>query len=685
MLSEKALKRITSKVFFTTLLVLCPLTMWAQNENVFMHDNAVWVKNNVRAGFQLLSSNTKFPVVLAYGDNSSFPKDSLPPHINAWLEGYQEMVELYKNSPGQVMAWLEASKTNTPAVKPLLGEVEWGQDYPYNLNCPKVDSKQCPSGCVATALAQVMNYHQWPLSGLDCVKTYQTSTHHIPITFDFSTTEFLWDRMYDHYDSQSTDVEQIAMLLEAVGAAVEMDYAPKGSGTSDKTALQGMITYLGYDHDMYVANPDEFTDEQWHRLLQQELQEGRPVYYSGSASESGHAFVIDGMKTDEKNGLTYYHVNWGWDGLCNGYYLLNMLRPSQAGTGGQSGANYATRPSMIIGMKPDDGFSQPNYIHCKSLDMHTNELFPGQCLSLRLSRLVLRGNTDFKGSMKVEMRSIGEAQVEPVVLYEEKSRTITKTRGLTNYYMPAILPKDTHPGIYEINIVLRDENGEEMQIDIERWPQLTVKDVVSWIGGSSIQPRQYVAAKGSNLCFEDSTLGKVCFTIDTLCNMSSARVTGLLSLIICGSDSSLIRLISEPTHVNIGGYGEVRGCKIGGIISRYIPNGNYLLGIAFLPDGNLQWSYIYEMTGDDDILWYGNAPLLRAMDMMDGRITIGDYEAEGAETQWESSIHEVTITGESDSIYSLNGFYVSSGHTHHISKGIYVRKVNRKWKKVVID
>ena len=684
MLLEEVSQRNFSKVFYTAFLILCPHALWAQSENVFMLDNAVRVEHRAREGFRLLSTNTDFPVVLAYGDEEQFPTDSLPPHISAWLEGYQEMSLAYQNSPEMVMAWLKSSKTDAPVVEPLLGGMEWGQDYPYNLFCPEVDSKRCPSGCVATALSQVMRYHQWPLNGTGGVKVYRTRTHHIPITFDFSSATFQWDRMYDHYDSDSTAVEPVAILLQAVGAAVEMDYTPKGSGSFDQIALQGVTTYLGYDHDMYVAEPDAYTDEQWHRLLQQELQDGRPVYYSGKAPESGHAFVIDGMRTNNNNGLTYYHVNWGWDGLCNGYYLLNMLRPSQAGTGGTSGTNYGTQPTMFIGMKPDDGISQPNYVHCKSLDLHSEELFAGQNLSMRLSRLILRGNADFKGSMKVIMRSTDNIDAVPIVLYEENMRNIKRERGLTNYYMPALLPTETQPGLYQIEMVVKEENDEEVHIDIDQWPQLTVRDDESWIGGSTMQPRQYVAAKGNKLDLVNSNQGMVCFTIDSLCNISSTSVTGRVSLIVCATDSSLIAPLEEQTNLNISGYGIIRDNAVCGILSRNIPDGNYLLGVGFLPIGSKQWSYVYEMTADDDILWFGNEPLFRTMSIKDGRITIGSITFEGADTPWTSSIHEVTAENGSEGVYSLDGCCMGAIGNQRMPSGVYMKKINGKWKKVVI-
>lgn len=648
-----------------------------------MDYNAIRVENDGQSGFRLLSTSTDFPVVMAYGNESRFPKDSLPPHIIDWLKGYQEMSVVYDNSPERVWTWLKASNTGAPPVEPLLGDIEWGQDYPYNLYCPMVDSIQCPSGCVATALSQIMRYHQWPLKGTGGVKAYQTKTHHIPITFDFNTATFLWERMYDHYDSQSTDVEPVAFLLQAVGSAVEMDYAPKGSSSYDQKALQGLTVYLGYDHDMYLAKPDEYTDKQWHLLLQQELQDGRPVYYSGAARDNGHAFVIDGMKTDERTGLTYYHVNWGWDGLCNGYYLLNMLRPSQAGTGGKSGTNYGDQPSMFIGMKPDDGIIQPDYVQCKSLDLHSNEVFAGQNLSMRLSRLVIRGNADFKGCMRIVMRSIDNVETIPIVLYEETKRNITKERGLTNYYISVSLPKETQPGGYQVEVILRKENGDEIQIQTDQWPQLTVKDDISWIGGNKIQPRQYVAAKRSVIDSRNANQGIACIKIDSLCNISSTSVSGVLSLIICDTDSSLITPLDEQMPLNISGYNVIRDTAVSGLLSRKMPDGNYLLGIGFLPMGSKQWSYVYEMFENDNVLWCGNNPFLRVMSVKSGIITIGDFEFEGADTPWASSIHEVTVENANEDIYTIGGRYIGSMRGQRILKGIYLKKVNGHWKKVI--
>ena len=689
LLANRMYRTIYTCSLITSFFLLSPISIGAQREkDVYCSDsvNILFQENSLvdwKQGFVLAFDNGRHPLVLAYGDNRSFPSGRLPVHIKQWIDCYRDFI-IPTDNYEPVSAWLEASKTDAPTIEPLLKSTCWGQDYPYNLKCPIIEGRNCPSGCVATALAQIMRFYNYPQKGRGGIVNYYTKTNKIPITFDFDAVSFEWGNIYDIYDSLTRDSEPIATLLQAVGAAVEMDYTLGGSGSSEQKVLKGLPQYLGYDQDMFVAEPNEYTDEQWHRLIQKELLEGRPVYYSGKGVGSGHAFVIDGVKTDKQTGLTYYHINWGWDGLCNGYYLLNILRPTKAGTGGTSGTNYGLQPSMIIGLKPDDGIDNPPYMHCKSLDLHSQEIYAGQNLSLRISRLVLRSSSDYKGSMTVMMRNLEQPGMEAIALYEEENRSVTIDRGLTNYCIPTCIPLDVPSGQYQLELSFGGVNGEQIHVETESWPVLTVKDDILWSGGHQMQPRQYVAAKGISVNCEASNEGMVCFMIDSLCCVSSSSAVGVMALIVCHADSSFIAPLREQASLSIRGYGIVRNYTVGGCLSRKIPDGLYLLGIGFLPYGSEQWSYVYDMKSGDDVWWNGNDPMLKEMIVESGTISIEGVRFEGADSPWHESIDEVAMSKTiDDGVYDLNGNYRGSGSRTYLPPGLYLRRSAGRYVKIL--
>ena len=148
------------------------------------------------SGYMLVANEGERTILLAFDDKSRFTTTHLPSHIKKWIKGYGKINRNYTKEEFQ--NWMRASQTDNEDVLPLLDKTEWGQDSPYNLLCPTIDGKPCPTGCVATALSQIMRYHKWPLQGTDSI-SYTTSTRKIDINFNFANTTFDWDKMLDTY------------------------------------------------------------------------------------------------------------------------------------------------------------------------------------------------------------------------------------------------------------------------------------------------------------------------------------------------------------------------------------------------------------------------------------------------------------------------------------------------------
>ena len=564
-------------------------------------------------GYAIVPKSKLLPDVLAWDAANTMSEDgSLPCHIAAWLRDYDAMATQAETCPQDVEQWIDASRLYVAEVAPLLGDMEWGQDMPYNMQCPNIEGTRAPTGCVATALAQIMRFHAWPAHG-DGQLTYHTDTYNERVSWNFGATTFDWDSMRDRYDNyywQQVDPTPVATLMAAVGAAVRMDYGPESSGSSNEIARQGMVNYLGYDPDAYLASPDAFTDAQWHQLLQEELSAGHPVFYTGRGGGSGHAFVIDGVKAGD-DGTAYYHVNWGWDGLCNGYYLLNMLRPSLVGTGGEAGANYANGAAMLVGLQPDDGHTTPMRMACKSLNVAQDRIYAGCTLSICLRKLLLLGGNDFNGSLCVWLHDRDNPQQDSIAIYEEERRSITCTRGLTNYTMRCIIPPATPTGYYTVKVTCRNTDGTLIDIMNDEWPELRVWGTERWFGGNNILPAMFIGVRGIEVTAMDAeAITMFAVQMDTIVNLSESKLGGKLALALCDAKGRFLQTLNSGTMVSLRGYSTQRATTVQGSTDTTLDQGDYMLAVCFAPEGCEDWTFCYEMDYEDNIWFSRFRPLL---------------------------------------------------------------------------
>ena len=315
--------------------------------------------NGEDKGFTIVSGDDRMPEVVGYSAQGTYDPDHLPANYVGFMKAYQETVEALLKGDAQVSGGLaearqwRAERAGSAAVAPLLGGIKWNQGAPYNKMCPLYDgTNRSVTGCVATAMAQVMMYYQYPKELKTTIKAYNTQTYGIQIPEISSGATYDWDNMLPDYsksDYNSAQADAVAKLMYHCGAAVKMDYGPL-SGANVTPAI--LATYFGYDADlMQDLTRTVFTLQQWMTLIDNELKAKRPILYSGQASDGGHEFVCDGS-----DGKGLYHINWGWGGYQDGYFDLTILQPQKGGAGSGSAVDgYNRNCSMIIGIAPDNG------------------------------------------------------------------------------------------------------------------------------------------------------------------------------------------------------------------------------------------------------------------------------------------------------------------------------------------
>ena len=308
-------------------------------------------------GFVIAAGDDCVPAILGYADRGTFVGDSLPANVKWWLDGYSDAIGRLQASGQQA-----PRRAPTHAAIPALLTCQWNQGSPYNMYCPQFfdTGETCVTGCVATAMAQIMYYHrvrsvrsvQADIPGYTCATDWENygkmTVQGIP-----KNSPIDWNDMTDTYDNASTDAAKraVANLMKYCGVSVKMDYSPSASGASSSYVVTALKNYFGYDAGTHYVWRSSYSDDAWDELIYNELANGRPVHYSGQGSEGGHAFVCDGY-----DGGGYYHINWGWGGYCDANFLLSDLTPSGSGIGSDGGGFNADQ-GAIIGAKPDGNLS----------------------------------------------------------------------------------------------------------------------------------------------------------------------------------------------------------------------------------------------------------------------------------------------------------------------------------------
>ena len=313
-------------------------------------------------GFVVVAGDDRAPQILGYTDTGSFDISNMPENMRWWIQQYEQQMRYLQDNP---KARLTTPKRNVNVVAPLLGEIEWNQESPYNANCPYMSyydedeeetvSGKAPTGCVATALAQVMRYHKWPNESKGNI-SYTTYTLKQNITADLNAT-YNWDLMLPTYTGVTATDEQkaeVAKLMYNVGAALQSDYTPSGTGATDVDVVPTLVRYFNYDPGARYVQRDYTAVNLYEQGLINEIEAGRPVPYGGVTKKNdGHFFVLDGINEDG-----YYHINWGWGGLSNGYFLISSLDPDAQGVGGSTSTYTAFKYHQlyISGLqKPQEG------------------------------------------------------------------------------------------------------------------------------------------------------------------------------------------------------------------------------------------------------------------------------------------------------------------------------------------
>ena len=328
-------------------------------------------------GFVIVSGDDRALPILGYSDKGSFDAQAMPEPVKAWFEGYAHQLRQLQASGVQSPNQAPISRSS---IAPLL-TTQWNQHEPYNNDCPKLyNGTLTITGCVPTAMAQLMYYHRWPAATTAAIPDYDTPTKWgeygaVHVSGFPANTTFEWDKMKDIFSADLPENEPdrtqaieeqkaISKLMRVCGTAVQADYRDLGNGgtgAEDAMAVTALIKYFDYSALIRKLSRNDYMYAEWQELIYSELQASRPVIYGGQSSGGGHFFVVDGFE----GGL--FHINWGWGGFCDGYYVLSVANPgSNEGAGASATLDgYGLDQVAIVGIKKNEG-EKPTDIHMSS-------------------------------------------------------------------------------------------------------------------------------------------------------------------------------------------------------------------------------------------------------------------------------------------------------------------------------
>ncbi|MCQ2270415.1 MAG: C10 family peptidase [Bacteroidales bacterium] len=324
-------------------------------------------------GFVIVSADDRATPILGYANVGTFPTDNIAPQIINWLEDYDKEIEYLISNNIQASDEISEEWQNlrngsqlqprdTRSVSPLI-QTFWDQSPLYNYLCPydEANGEYTLTGCIATAMAQVMKYWEYPNMGTGTHTYYDL--HYGIQNANFETT-LLWNEMPNSLNSSSSimQINAVATLMRLCGVSVDMHYGIAGSSSNVQLEAEGLKNHFNYSQNLNILTKDDYSSSQWISILKAELDAGRPILYGGTDSQtnSGHAFICDGY---DNNNL--FHFNWGYSGIYDGYFYVSNLNPGVI-------HNYSTHQKCIVGVEPAEPVTHPNYDLVMTSNLTTN-------------------------------------------------------------------------------------------------------------------------------------------------------------------------------------------------------------------------------------------------------------------------------------------------------------------------
>ena len=438
-------------------------------------------------GFVIASGSDKTQEILGYSDTGRIDPQNMPEPLKAWFAKLPEAVSYVEGLPQRqsssqsLRPGMKKAQSKTKYAIPTLINSRWNQSDPYNLRTPSYKDDQgvthshSATGCVATAMAQVMYFWKWPQEACKDIPAY-SNRQALP------ATTFKWDDMTDTYNSASTTAAKnaVAELMVYVGYAVQMGYGASSGAWAGNPPIK-LREIFDYDPNLFWADHNQYTFQEWEDLIYHELAEGRPVLISGDTSDltGGHEWVCDGY---DGNGC--FHQNWGWGGLADGYFVMTVMQPDNQGIGGSTSADgFSMSHTIVVGCQPN-GYAEPK--PDKQVKVTTGYLYINNDNGVVTRR---SESQSFRMPFTFHIMNWCNRSYSfdyAFALYDEQGNYVKNVFELPNFTLNYLTPRggnanatftDVPDGVYYMHPVSR-QNGSDEWIEDDNAASCTVKFVV---------------------------------------------------------------------------------------------------------------------------------------------------------------------------------------------------------------
>ncbi len=446
----------------------------------------VYVVGNESSTY-ILSADDCAPSVLGWTETSV--SDSMPDAMKWWISQYSEGIA-QAVSEGRTINRVSAPQ---PAIEPLLFTT-WRQEAPFNNLCNDV-AEGSLTGCVATAMAQIMKHYNYPEHGTG-VNTY--TSNGVSISSNFSEHAYQWDKMLNSYNYWGNGDEAeaaVALLMRDCGVALEMNYSAQASSAANSMVAYALMTYFGYDKAMENLYRSDFTDDEWEDKIVSELAAGHPVFYSGASSGSGgHAFVCDGY-----DGNGYFHFNWGWGGGCDGFFLITGAGALNPYRNSLESDCYTIGQMITVGIQPDCGGKKKSgyleFFEPYKLISNYTTFYRSYYFQISDSYLINRSMAPMHAVLGVRLECGDE-------VVDIKGYNAEATYNLKSSYMPyywIYLSEVPRNGVYKVYPIFMDLEEENPKWQLVKYPEGQEVPTIEIVGSEinlTIAEEPYVYCNG---------------------------------------------------------------------------------------------------------------------------------------------------------------------------------------------
>lgn len=534
-------------------------------------------------GFVIVSAEDQTEPILGFALEGNFTGENFPPAFSKWMEEYKKQILFIRrnnlradldtqNKWKELMGLSFKYSGSLKSVAPLVS-TKWDQMPFFNALCPYDNfyNDRTVTGCVATAMAQILKYHNHPENG----KGFSSYNHNNygTLSANYGATSYGWNQMPNVVGSQNSAV---ANLMYHCGVSIEMDYGTVHTGGSSTRSIDVVATalkeYFDYDNNVRFIYSGDYSDSEWKQILRNELDNARPMEYAGTGNGSGHAFVCDGYQQND-----FFHFNWGWSGQYDNYFYLTSLIPDGTSTGG-GGGDYTYNQMAVVGIQPKSSQDNSDPGLYSEIAINPNPIAQGFPVDVYVE-IANYGNVDFTGDLCAAMFN---SDNEFISFIETKQGRLE-----TGFYYQITFHNDSitaYPGNYFIGIYYRSggenwailpghnyTNYAEIQIDGEQNDIGLLEDII-------IDPDPVVSGEKFDIWFDVGNFGQVVFN-------------GSMSADLYSSEGDYIAELDIKENMSLDpGYHYTAGVSLhsGG---EDLDPGSYLLAIWSLPD-NGEWTLI---------------------------------------------------------------------------------------------